>query len=165
MPEIFNNEHLEAKCNGNKNLYMAYELSKAYGKLKAVKEVNFRVKSGECFGLLGVNGAGKSTTFRMLTGEEFPTSGTMYLNNYNFNDNESRYLSEMGYCPQTDAMLTSLDTYDHLRLMGKLRGIPSYEVDTEVNKWIDRLSKSLKASLLQLLFHHIKNVNNYYNLF
>lgn len=45
----------------------------------AVKEINFRVKQHECFGLLGVNGAGKSTTFRMLTGEEIPNSGTMYL--------------------------------------------------------------------------------------
>lgn len=45
----------------------------------AVREVNFRVKPRECFGLLGVNGAGKSTTFRILTGEEMPNSGRMYL--------------------------------------------------------------------------------------
>lgn len=45
----------------------------------AVQEISFRVKQRECFGLLGVNGAGKSTTFRMLTGEEIPNSGTMYL--------------------------------------------------------------------------------------
>ena len=37
------------------------------------------MKQRECFGLLGVNGAGKSTTFRILTGEEVPNSGTMYL--------------------------------------------------------------------------------------
>lgn len=45
----------------------------------AVKEISFRVKPRECFGLLGVNGAGKSTTFRMLTGEEMSDSGMMYL--------------------------------------------------------------------------------------
>lgn len=45
----------------------------------AVQEVNFQVRQSECFGLLGVNGAGKSTTFRMLTGEELPNSGIMYL--------------------------------------------------------------------------------------
>ena len=41
----------------------------------AVSNVNFVVKPGECFGLLGVNGAGKSTTFKMLTGEILPTLG------------------------------------------------------------------------------------------
>lgn len=53
----------------------------------AVKEINFRVKRGECFGLLGVNGAGKSTTFKMLTGEELPNSGTMYLGNLEIHTN------------------------------------------------------------------------------
>lgn len=60
-------------------IYLVYELSKSYGPLAAVKEISFSVKKSECFGLLGVNGAGKSTTFRMLTGEEFPNSGVMFL--------------------------------------------------------------------------------------
>lgn len=66
---------------------MVYELSKYYGKLMAVKEIDFRVKQGECFGLLGVNGAGKSTTFKMLTGEEFPSTGVMYLNGSKIDSN------------------------------------------------------------------------------
>ena len=60
-------------------IYLVYELSKSYGPLAAVKEISFSVKKSECFGLLGVNGAGKSTTFRMLTGDEFPNSGVMFL--------------------------------------------------------------------------------------
>lgn len=65
--------------NDDDSLFLVYELSKHYGRLMAVQEISFRVKQRECFGLLGVNGAGKSTTFRMLTGEEIPASGTMYL--------------------------------------------------------------------------------------
>lgn len=53
----------------------------------AVQEISFRVKQRECFGLLGVNGAGKSTTFRMLTGEEIPNSGIMYLGKSEININ------------------------------------------------------------------------------
>lgn len=53
----------------------------------AVQEISFRVKQRECFGLLGVNGAGKSTTFRMLTGEEIPNNGIMYLGNSEININ------------------------------------------------------------------------------
>lgn len=47
----------------------------------------------------------------------------------------------MGYCPQTNALINSLNAFDHLRLFAKLRGIPPEKVDLEVNKWIDRLSK------------------------
>lgn len=48
----------------------------------------------------------------------------------------------MGYCPQTDALLNSLNSFDHLRLFALLRGIPRAKVDLEVNKWINRLSKT-----------------------
>lgn len=47
----------------------------------------------------------------------------------------------MGYCPQTDALLNSLNAFDHLRLFALLRGIPKSKVDLEVNKWINRLGK------------------------
>lgn len=77
--DISNSELLQSPINDNNSLFLVYELSKYYGNLMAVKEVSFRVKPRECFGLLGVNGAGKSTTFRMLTGEEMSDSGIMYL--------------------------------------------------------------------------------------
>lgn len=47
----------------------------------------------------------------------------------------------MGYCPQTNALLNSLNAFDHLRLFALLRGIPKSKVDLEVNKWINRLGK------------------------
>ncbi|XP_076762980.1 ATP-binding cassette sub-family A member 17 [Xylocopa sonorina] len=134
------NDFLESPGNNNDNLFLVYELSKYYGKLMAVQEISFRVKQRECFGLLGVNGAGKSTTFRMLTGEEMPDSGTMYLGKSEIYTDRKNYLSQMGYCPQTDALLTSLNSFDHLRLFATLRGIPRSKVDLEVNKWINRLN-------------------------
>ncbi|XP_011706052.1 PREDICTED: ATP-binding cassette sub-family A member 3-like, partial [Wasmannia auropunctata] len=88
--------------NDGNSLFLVYELSKYYGKLMAVKEISFRVKPQECFGLLGVNDAGKSTIFRMLTGEEMSNSGIMYLKQAEIHLNRFKYLSEMGYCPQTD---------------------------------------------------------------
>lgn len=81
------NNLLESPENNKDNLFLVYELSKYYGKLMAVQEISFRVKQRECFGLLGVNGAGKSTTFRMLTGEEIPNSGIMYLGKSEININ------------------------------------------------------------------------------
>ncbi|XP_011706115.1 PREDICTED: ATP-binding cassette sub-family A member 3-like, partial [Wasmannia auropunctata] len=105
----------------------------------AVKEISFRVKPQECFGLLGINDAGKSTIFRILTGEEMSNSGIMYLKQTDIHSNRFKYLSEMGYCPQTDALMPSLNTLDHLRLFARLRGIPKSNVESEVDKWITRL--------------------------
>ncbi|XP_011141339.1 ATP-binding cassette sub-family A member 1 [Harpegnathos saltator] len=135
-----NGEVLQSPISEGDSLFLVYELSKYYGKLIAVKEISFRVKPQECFGLLGVNGAGKSTTFRMLTGEEMPNSGMMYLRRANIQMNRKQYLSEMGYCPQTDALIPSLNAFDHLRLFARLRGIPKLNVELEVNKWINRLN-------------------------
>lgn len=49
------------------------------GKVQAVSNVNFHVNKSDCFGLLGVNGAGKTSTFRMLTGETLISSGNAYI--------------------------------------------------------------------------------------
>ena len=61
------------------NAFLVHDLSKSYKSKPIVTDVSFSVKSGECFGLLGVNGAGKSTTFKILTGQEFPNRGDMFL--------------------------------------------------------------------------------------
>jgi ATP-binding cassette subfamily A (ABC1) protein 3 len=76
----------------NNYLFFVYQLSKRYGKFLAVEEVSFGVKQYECFGLLGVNGAGKSTTFKMMTGQSVPNSGVMYLGNKEYNNNQ-KYVS------------------------------------------------------------------------
>ena len=78
------------------NTFLAYELRKQYGNVKAVQDVSFRVKRQECFGLLGVNGAGKSTAFRMMTGGEIPDSGIMYLNDISFGKDQKQ-VSELGF--------------------------------------------------------------------
>lgn len=72
-----------------------YELRKLYGSFAAVQDINFGVCKGECFGLLGVNGAGKSTTFKMITGDEIPNSGVMYLNNTEISKNRQRVSAEI----------------------------------------------------------------------
>lgn len=87
------NSSVENSESDNDAIYLVYELSKFYGLLPAVKEINFSVKRSECFGLLGVNGAGKSTTFRMLTGEEFPNSGVMYLSKNEIYSNRKEVFS------------------------------------------------------------------------
>lgn len=88
--DAVNPEQLQTLTNEDDSLFLVYELSKYYGNLMAVKEISFRVKPRECFGLLGVNGAGKSTTFRMLTGEEMSNSGIMYLGQAEIHSNRRK---------------------------------------------------------------------------
>ncbi|KAF7990497.1 hypothetical protein HCN44_000302 [Aphidius gifuensis] len=130
----------------NENVFLAHELRKSYGNLQVVKDISFRVKSGECFGLLGVNGAGKSTTFKMLTGEESACHGKMYLKDIGMHDNRGDYLSKMGYCPQHDALIETLNAWDHLYLFARLRGVPESQIKSSVEGWIKRLNLTACAS-------------------
>uniref|UniRef100_A0A2A4K545 ABC transporter domain-containing protein n=1 Tax=Heliothis virescens TaxID=7102 RepID=A0A2A4K545_HELVI len=102
----------------------------------AVKGVSFSVKKGECFGLLGVNGAGKSTTFKMLTAEICPTRGNIFGNGHHLRRGNSQYLQTLGYCPQFFGLDMFQSGKDNLRLVLTLRGFDKQLVESEVNTWI-----------------------------
>jgi len=94
-------------------------LSKTYigQKLPAVKELWLGVAPGECFGLLGINGCGKTTTFRMAAGDLPPTRGTVSI------AVAGGYASagSVGYCPQRDSLSPSLTVSEHLHLIASAR--------------------------------------------
>ena len=62
-------------------------LSKYYGDVKAVKSINFELNYGEVVGFLGANGAGKSTTLKVMTGYLMATSGSVYVNDLDIQEN------------------------------------------------------------------------------
>ncbi|KAF9820466.1 hypothetical protein SFRURICE_009885 [Spodoptera frugiperda] len=104
--------------------------------VNAVKGVSFSVKKGECFGLLGVNGAGKSSTFKMLTAEESATRGDIFGNGYRLTRGNPQYLQTLGYCPQFFGLDMFQTGRDNLRLVLTLRGYDQKHVDQEVDNWI-----------------------------
>jgi len=57
-------------------------VSKTYGDVTAVKKVSFGLEFGECFALLGVSGAGKTTLFKCMTGEVYPSTGQLTINGF-----------------------------------------------------------------------------------
>lgn len=84
-------EEVLPSSHGAKNhVFLAYELRKLFGKFVAVQDISFGVNEKECFGLLGVNGAGKSTTFKMISGELIPNNGLMYLNSKDITKNREK---------------------------------------------------------------------------
>ena len=65
------------------NPLILQDIQKNYGSMRAVKGISLAVPYGECFGLLGVNGAGKTSLFKMLTGDEIVSGGDAYVDSYN----------------------------------------------------------------------------------
>ncbi|KAM9848252.1 phospholipid-transporting ATPase ABCA1 [Aulostomus maculatus] len=112
------------------------DLSKIYkaGRKPAVDRLCLGIPRGECFGLLGVNGAGKTSTFRMLTGDTPITSGEAFLNHHSVLTEMERVHQLMGYCPQFDAISDLLTGREHLELYARLRGVPEESV-SKVAQW------------------------------
>ena len=97
----------------------------------AVDNVSVGIKRGECFGWLGLNGAGKSTTFKMLSNIFLPTSGRFELSFLGKNEQ-----SNVGYCPQVDSLDPFITVEDLLRIYAKMKGISSKETDECIEKAI-----------------------------
>jgi len=81
--DVLDEENRISKMNDDlkkQEIFIADKLTKNYENFMAVKGISFGMKDSECFGLLGVNGAGKTSTFKMITGDELITQGEAYLN-------------------------------------------------------------------------------------
>ncbi|XP_006874024.1 PREDICTED: ATP-binding cassette sub-family A member 3-like [Chrysochloris asiatica] len=118
------------------------EISKVYFTdmpLLAVDRVSFTVQTEECFGLLGINGAGKTTIFKMLTGEELTTSGDAFVQGFSINSDLRKVQQRIGYCPQFDALLDHMTARETLVLYARLRGIPERHIGACVSQMLDDL--------------------------
>jgi len=82
-----------------KNFRKAYEKSVFSKPFMAVENISFGLDYGECFALLGVNGAGKSTTFKSLTASVMPSEGTVAVSGHNIQTDFQKIRKLIGYCP------------------------------------------------------------------
>jgi len=101
-------------------------LRKVYpGGKVAVHELSYGIPAGECFGFLGINGAGKTSTMKMLTGDILPTEGNAALAGMDILTEQLKVRALIGYCPQFDALLELLTVREHLDLFSRIKGVPS----------------------------------------
>ncbi|KAG5315958.1 ABCAD protein, partial [Acromyrmex insinuator] len=105
-----------------KTVKLRKEYRSVYGTNVAVQNLSFGVQAGKCFGLLGVNGAGKSTTFKMLTTEIIPTAGKIILKGKDIGA-QPLCNGEVGYCPQSDALDGFLTPHQCLTIHGEVCGL------------------------------------------
>ena len=100
------------------------DLTRRFGKFVAVDHVSFTVATGEIFGFLGSNGAGKSTTIRMLCGLLKPTSGTALVGGVDVSINPERVKAHIGYMSQKFSLYELLTVDQNIRLYAELYGVP-----------------------------------------
>ena len=112
------------------------DVTKRYGALTAVRNVSFRVAPGEVLGYLGPNGSGKSTTVKMLAGLMPPTFGTILFNGADIQTDLVGYKAQVGYVPEEATVYTYLTAPEHLRLCGRLRGIPSRPLEEKIDRFL-----------------------------
>jgi len=99
------------------------KLSKNYGDVKAVKSISFEINPGEVVGFLGANGAGKSTTLKMITGFLTPTKGDIHINGLNIKDSLLDIQKDIGYLPELNPLYNEMKVYDVLEFTANIRGI------------------------------------------
>jgi ABC-2 type transport system ATP-binding protein len=98
-------------------------LTRKFGELTAVDNVNLRVTSGQFFGFLGPNGAGKSTTIKMLTGLLNPTAGKMQLLGIDFAQNPVEVKRQIGVVPEGMGLFERLNGAEYLAFVGRMYGL------------------------------------------
>ena len=115
-------------------MLQASQLRKTYGAITPVKGLTFSMGEGEVAGLLGVNGAGKSTTMRMLSGYLAPTSGNIVLDGFSMVEDPLRAKALVGYLPETPPLYPDMTVREQLRFICALRSIPARRVRAECDR-------------------------------
>jgi ABC-2 type transport system ATP-binding protein len=100
-------------------------LTRLYGKLAAVQDLNLAVPQGSLFGLIGPNGAGKTTTLRMLAGLLEPSSGSIVVNGQPINQNLNELRRQIGYMPDFFGVYEDLVVWEYLDFFARCYGQPT----------------------------------------
>lgn len=112
-----------------------HNLVKHYGEHTAVNGLNIEVEKGEIFGLLGANGAGKTTSMRMVLGLIYPDGGEILWNGQRSQENLARL---MGYLPEERGLYPKIKVSDQINYFAKLRGMAAKDADDNLRYWLDR---------------------------
>jgi ABC-2 type transport system ATP-binding protein len=136
------------------------DLTRDFGKFRAVDGVDLDVETGEIFGFLGANGAGKTTTIRMLCGLLVPTSGRGTVNGFDVYTQSERIKKSIGYMSQKFSLYPDLTGRENLTFYGAVYGLGARairdrigELDQrlELSAFVDRLPESLPTGWKQRL--------------
>jgi ABC-2 type transport system ATP-binding protein len=113
-------------------------LVKNYGEVKAIRSINFTANKGEILGFLGANGAGKSTTLKIIAGYLSPTSGNVFIDDLNILDNSLEIKQQVGYLPELNPLWGEMRVYDVLKFTGRIYDIVGRKFDNSLERVIEQ---------------------------
>ena len=114
------------------------KLVKYYGDVKAVNSIDFKINDGEIVGFLGANGAGKSTTLKVLTGYIAPTSGSVLINGLDINEHSIEVRKLIGYLPESNPLYLDMSVFELLKFIANIRGIKGDDFKNSSDKVIEQ---------------------------
>lgn len=133
-------------------------ISKSYGQLKALKDVSFEVKPGELFGLIGPDGAGKTTLFRILTTLLYADTGTAHVAQYDVVNSYKEIRNSIGYMPGRFSLYQDLTVEENLNFFATIFGTTieeNYElikdIYVQIEPFRDRRAGKLSGGMKQKL--------------
>ena len=131
-------------------------LTKVYGKKKAVDDLSFTIEDGEIFGFLGPNGAGKSTTMNIITGCLSATEGTVVIDGNDIFEEAYKAKKNVGYLPEQPPLYMDMTVEEYLRFVAEAKKVKKDKLPEEV----DRVMK--KSSILDVHNRMIKTLSKGY---
>lgn len=126
----------------------ARKLTRSFGNQPVIQDISLQLKRGEVLGLLGHNGAGKSTTMQMLTGCLLPDSGTIEICGIDLLRHAAQAKAHIGYLPETPPLYRELSVNDYLIFAARLRGMKSAEVPAALALALQRCGLTDKSRKL-----------------
>jgi ABC-2 type transport system ATP-binding protein len=133
-------------------------LKKSYGDMEAVKGISFKISKGEMFGLVGPDGAGKTTTIRILCGLVNPDSGSATVLEKDVTKNRKKIQNEIGYLSQKFSLYGDLTVDENIEFFADIHGVNDYENRrnellefTRLTPFRNRLADNLSGGMKQKL--------------
>jgi ABC-2 type transport system ATP-binding protein len=125
--------------NSRENAIVVKGLTKRFGSFTAVDQISFDVKRGEIFGFLGANGAGKSTTIRMLCALLQSSDGSALVGGYDINKEPDKVKENIGYMSQKFSLYEDLTVEENINFFGRIYGLTSTAL-VDRKKWVLRIA-------------------------
>lgn len=117
-------------------------LTGGYSQLPVLKDIDFTINDGELVGLIGLNGAGKSTTIKEIIGILQPQKGSIQINGLTLKQDPEQYRKQIGYIPETPSLYEELTLREHIEITAM-----AYDIPQEVAQ--QRAAKLLKTFRLE----------------
>ena len=145
------------------------ELTKNYGKIRALDSINLKIEGHGCTGLLGPNGAGKTTMLKLITNIIRPSKGKVDLNNVDVSIYPERALSSVGALIEQPEFYSYLTAYEILKFTAKIKGLKKDEFEseikrlgklTEIDGFMDRQTGGYSRGMKQRLALSVAMVGN-----